>query len=117
MITIQDLQAAIAECQGERNPNANTCIKLAAYYTILDHVQEQAAPVMTERAAMPYSFAADPASDPETRITFDSGTEFSQTVSGMRADDAWSVMDELMSVLQVTQPRLYNGVLCQLREK
>ena len=34
MITEKDLQEAIAECQGQRNPNANTCIKLAAFYTI-----------------------------------------------------------------------------------
>ena len=34
MITEKDLQEAIAECQGQRNPNANTCIKLAAYLTI-----------------------------------------------------------------------------------
>ena len=34
MITEQDLQEAIAECQGERHPNANTCMKLAAFYTI-----------------------------------------------------------------------------------
>ena len=118
MITIPDLQAAIAECQGERHPNANTCIKLAAYYTILDHVQEKTAPVLTERAVTPYSFAAEPArTEIETRITFDSGTEFAQTIFGMNAADAWSVMDELMNVLQATQPRLYNGVLRQLREK
>ena len=36
MITEQDLLEAIAECQGQRNPNANTCIKLAAYYIILE---------------------------------------------------------------------------------
>lgn len=118
MITEHDLLAAIAECQGERNPNANTCIKLAAYYTILDHVQEKTAPVVTERAVTPYSFAAEPArTETETRITYDSGTEFAQTISGMNAADAWSVMDELMNVLQATQPRLYNGVLRQLREK
>ena len=34
MITERDLQEAIAECNGERNPNANTCIKLAAFLTI-----------------------------------------------------------------------------------
>ena len=38
MITEKDLQDAIAECQGERKPNANTCIKLAAYFTIYDHL-------------------------------------------------------------------------------
>ena len=36
MITEQDLQAAIAECEGVRNPTSNTCLKLAAYYTIKD---------------------------------------------------------------------------------
>ena len=34
MITEMDLQEAIAECQGKRNPNADTCIKLAAFYII-----------------------------------------------------------------------------------
>ena len=34
MIREEDLQEAIAECQGQRNPNANTAIKLAAFYTI-----------------------------------------------------------------------------------
>ena len=41
MITEQDLREAIAECQGQRNPNANTCIKLAAYYTILQNMTEK----------------------------------------------------------------------------
>ena len=39
MIREEDLLEAIAECQGERNPNAQTCRNLAAYYTILDHVR------------------------------------------------------------------------------
>ncbi len=38
MITEHDLQEAIAECQGKRNPDANTCIKLAAFYTIKEHL-------------------------------------------------------------------------------
>ena len=40
MITRKDLIEAIEKCQGQKNPNANTCIKLAAYYTILDHTPE-----------------------------------------------------------------------------
>ena len=48
MITENDLLEAIAECQGDRNPNANTCIKLAAYYILLDHLKpkEEDEPVM-----------------------------------------------------------------------
>ena len=41
MITEQDLRQAIAECQGERNPDARTCIKLAAYLTIKEHLYPQ----------------------------------------------------------------------------
>ena len=54
MITEQDLLSAIAECQGERNPNANTCIKLAAYYTILDNIRP---PKETAEQPHAYSFA------------------------------------------------------------
>lgn len=114
MITIPDLQAAIAECQGERNPNANTCIKLAAYYTILDHISEKDKPSYSEIPN--YSFAADPVrTEVETVIDYDSDTEFFSVVNGMRATEVWPVIGELMDVLQVTQPRLYCGVLNQLR--
>lgn len=114
MITIQDLQAAIAECQGERNPNANTCIKLAAYYTILNQMEEKPEPSYSEIPN--YSFAADPArSEVETVIYYDSGTEFSAEIDGLESSKVWPVMDELMDVLQATQPRLYRGVLNQIR--
>ena len=32
VIREDDVREAIAEMQGQKNPNANTCIKLAAYY-------------------------------------------------------------------------------------
>lgn len=113
MITIPDLQAAIAECQGERNPNANTCIKLAAYYTILDHVQEKQE--STSPVTPAYSFSPEPQRTAETYIDYNSGTEFSAEIDGLESSKVWPVMDELMDVLQATQPRLYRGVLNQIR--
>lgn len=111
MITEKDLLEAIAECQGERNPNAHTCIKLAAFYTILDHVtgKDETMPVPA------YSFAAGPVTT-EKHIEYDSGTEFSQAISGRVPDDLWPVWDELMDVLQAVQPRLYAAVLRQIDE-
>lgn len=50
------------------------------------------------------------------KIGVNSGTEFSSLINGMKAYDVWTVIDELMDVLQATQPRLYNGVLNQIRE-
>ena len=100
MINEKDLQEAIAECQGVRNPNANTCIKLASYYTILDHTKEEEKPV--------YSYA--PARDDVVDFSF-SNSEFASMVDGMPAEKMWGLMDELMTTLQVINPRLYNGVL------
>ena len=105
MITEKDLQEAIAECQGQRNPNASTCMKLASYYTILDHIGgKQEEPPMPQ-----YSYASAP-----EEAAYDSGTEFSNRIQGMDINDVLAVMDELMSTLLVVNPRLYAGVMRKL---
>ena len=113
MITEHDLMEAIAECQGERNPNANTCIKLAAFYTIKNELYGK--PEQLERAdyAQSYSYAPEPV---DTHITYTSDTEFSEAIHGRRQEDVWPIMDELMSTIQVLMPRLYNGVMRRLQE-
>lgn len=107
MITVDELQAAIAEMQGERNPNANTCIKLAAYYTILNELQGKP-------DTSGYSSATAP-SVSET-VDYYSETEFGQLVQDKPIKDVMSVMDELISVLSAIQPRLYNGVMRKLND-
>ena len=105
MITEKDLREAIAECQGQRNPNANTCIKLAAYYTILEHeTGKQPDPPV-------YSFAGPKV---ENTINYDGDSEFLQLINGRDQSEVLPVMDELMSTLQVINPRLYNSVLRKL---
>ena len=102
MIKEQDLREAIAECQGQRNPNASTCIKLASFYTILDH--------MKEKEEMPsYSFASLPQSE-----VYTSDTEFGKLIANMDTYHVLSVMDELMTTLSIVNPRLYEGVLRKL---
>lgn len=70
MITEHDLQEAIAECQGERNPNAQTCIKLAAFYTIRDHLYPE--PQQDQIEPRTYSYTAAPDSTGDT-IFYSSG--------------------------------------------
>lgn len=106
MITEQDLEAAIAECKGKRNPDATTCIKLAAFYTIKNHMY----PERTERVDNGYSYA--PA--PDTTVRIDSDSDFANAVNGKDESKVWPVMDELMTTLQVIQPRLYNAVMEKL---
>lgn len=106
MITEHELLEAIAECQGQRNPNSSTCIKLASFYTILDHMREE--PSSSEIPS--YSFA----SETENTITYQSGTEFADAVHGRNVDEIMSVVDELMSTLSVINPSLYAGVMRRL---
>lgn len=108
MITERDLREAIAECQGVRNPNASTCIKLAAYLTILDHLQTEAREMPPEPQT--YSYAAN------NGIDLDSGTEFAQAVSGLDPSEILPVVDELMTTLQAVNPRLYAGVMRRIKE-
>ena len=116
MITERDLEQAIAECQGERNPNANTCIKLAAFYTIKNEMFGNSEPVGNVDRLPEYSYAAAPAEPVETTIDYYSDTDFSRVIDGRNPNDIWPVMDELMSTLQVLQPRLYDGVMRKLQD-
>lgn len=108
MITENDLRQAIAECQGERNPNANTCIKLAAFYTIQDHMNG-----VPDSSA---SFAAAPESLPCEGITYQSNTDFSRAVNGKKADDVLAIVDDLMDALQELCPRLYRNAMRHFEE-
>jgi len=105
MITNDDLKAAIAECEGAKNPNASTCIKLAAFYTILN--QRQPSPPAEE-----YSYANEPMYLP----SYYSESEFGQLVNEKGMDNCMAVIDELMETLYVINPRLYNGVIRKIKE-
>ena len=107
MITIDDLKAAIAECEGERNPNANTCMKLSAYYILLR--EKQGKPDTS-------GYSSAPAPSVSETVDYYSDTEFGQLVQDKPIKDVMSVMDELISVLSAIQPRLYNGVMRKLNE-
>lgn len=97
MITEKDLQEAIAECQAVQNPNANTCIKLAAFLTIKNELYGDQ-----------YSYANAPV---EGLIEYYSDTDFGRAIEGKNAIDMWAIMDEMMNALQILNPRLYEGVL------
>ena len=105
MIKEQDILEAIAECQGERNPNANTCRNLAAFYTILDHIRDTKEPEVEN-----YSYSLGP-----TLIEYNSETEFSNVLHGRDVNEILPVIDELMTTLHIINPRLYEGVMRKLQ--
>lgn len=96
MITRKDLLDAIEKCQGQKNPNANTCIKLAAYYTILDHTPED---------NPNYSYASQP-----------SNSEFMRIIKSKSVDDVMFAMDNMMEELQAVAPKLYYETMERLSD-
>ena len=106
MITEKDLQEAIAECQGTRNPNANTCMMLAAFYTIKDHLFPEEGQDDPQ-----YSYDTEPSTVGAETVNYFSETEFGRAVNGKDVEDIMTLMDEVMSVVQVINPKLYNSIL------
>lgn len=106
MITEKELHEAIAECQGTRNPDAKTCLKLASYYTILDHVKEPERE--QERAIQQYSYAYGPE-------RYQSDTEFGEAIRDLDEYEVMEIMDELMTTLSVVEPRLYASVMRKIK--
>lgn len=109
MITEQDLQEAIAECEGQRSPNTSTCIKLAAFYTIKNELFPKEKP---ENNGIPVFYSGSNGQD----ARYYSETEFGKLVNTKDLHHVLSVMDELMGTLNVLNPRLYAGVLRKLDE-
>lgn len=103
MITMHDLDEAIAECQGQPHPNANTCIKLAAYLTIKESMTEK------DSTSGGVSFAAQP-----QQAGLDSGSAFAKKIEGLPAEKVLALFDEVMDTLQVVNPRLYAAIMRKL---
>ena len=113
LITEHDLQEAIAECQGQRNPNANTCIKLAAFLTLQKEMFGKDNNVLSKERFVDadkmsgYSFAQAP----DEAIGLYGESDFLSAIDGKNTKSVFLIMDELMSTMQVLQPRIYDSVM------
>lgn len=103
MITMQDIDSAIAECQGARKPGARNLTLLAALYTIKDHMAKS-------EPQEGYSYAAG---NRET-VRYMGHTPFARAIYGRQANDVWLLMDDLMTAVKTQNPRLYDSIMRQL---
>ena len=101
MITKAEIKNAIAECQGESHPDANTCIKLAAYYTILNNMDYT-----------PHSYSSEPVKT--SNVISDS--EFFDAIRGVAPSDVIVVMGELMDGVRTMIPQLYSATIERLKK-
>lgn len=99
MLSKRELDDAIREC--ENAPvNYQNCDKLATFYTIHDHL---------------YNTEPRATAKEETVIGGYGDSDFLVAVEGQDAPEVWALMDELMTTLQAINPRLYDGVMRQLK--
>lgn len=116
MITEYEIDAAIAECVGKRDPDANTVRTLAALYTIKEHLYPANEPeriVEANKTLGGYSYAPAPDQKPYT-ISLDSGTEFARVIEGREPEEIMPLMDEAMTLLQAVYPACYNAIMKKL---
>lgn len=109
MITEHDLQEAIAECQGVRNPDAKTCMMLAAFYTIKDKLYPENKTGDEDMYFPQYSYDAEPKTIEE--IEYISDTDFGNAIHGKNINDVLAIVDEAMDAIQVLNPPLYKNIM------
>ena len=97
MITKQELEEAIAEC--ENLPSSyQSCEKLATFYAVYDHLYgskiSDTEPISREYITEQYG-----------------KSEFFTAIRDKKEKSVFGVIDELMSTLQIVNPKLYNATL------
>ena len=121
MIDEKQIQEAIAYYSGKLDPNRSDAVALAACYVLQDHLADgnkmvtgysTAPPPAVERAE---NYADDLSGD--SAVGDYGGSDFLQAIHGKRPVDVWAVMDELMETLAAVNPRVYDGVMRQIRQK
>lgn len=106
MITEKDLRSAIAECEGQRNPNANTCIKLAAFYTILNNLYPKE--TKEQERTEPLFFDSVP--------VMNSDSEFINACSQKGIEGVLGVLDEHMQAIKLLYPKEYDSIIEKIRD-
>lgn len=101
MVEKEDILNAIEEL--ENSPDTyGKCEKLATFYSLLNHLYPE---------TPKYSYDA-----PMMRSTVGQygDTEFLTKVARKDPEEAWLLMDELITALQFANPRLYDSVMRRL---
>lgn len=93
MITRNDLIDAIEKCQGQKNPTASTCLKMASYYIILDHLLET-----------------------DCLCNKKPTSEFLCAIRGKSEERVIEIIDDLLDDLKEIEPDLYLSVIERLQD-
>lgn len=109
MISKLELMSGIEELINGKHTIQN-CEKLACLYIVLDHLYPQESEdVVMDKG---YSF------DMPNNVIGDYGdSEFAKLISGRTMDEVIPLIDDLVTTIQVLNPRLYSSFIRNLTEK
>lgn len=79
--------------------------KLATFYTLYDHLYVKKEPMNRIESVR------------EVTIDMYGDSDFLKAITDRNSHDVWLVMDELMSMLQVMQPKLYQATIDKIKEQ
>lgn len=79
--------------------------KLATFYTLYDHLYVKKEPMNRIESVR------------EVTIDMYGDSDFLKAITDRKPEDVWPVIDELMSTLQILQPRLYQATLDRIKEQ
>lgn len=97
MITRQELEAAITECESLPSSYQN-CEKLAVFYAVYSHLY---GPENADTEKISHEYITEQYGE----------SEFFKTIKNKKAKAVFTVFDELMSTLQIVNPKLYTATL------
>ena len=97
MISLDLVNESIIELEQKDTSFAN-CERLAWLYIVKDNLQR-------------YNNTTTP-----NKIAVTGDSAFIKAINGKNPEQLWKIIDELMEVVQATQPRVYNKVLQTIQE-
>lgn len=117
MFTKYELLDAVSELL-EGKHTVQNCEKLAAIYTVLDHLYPENAEITQKSASnnqnWGYSYDNKVETESDPVVGRYGNSEFLQAVAGKDARTMWLLIDELISAVAVLNPRLYGGIMRRL---
>lgn len=113
MISERELIEAIQECENAPASFQN-CERLSVLYTVYDHLFSKA-DHPSEGYRQEYSSRSEGQRKEKISVPIVT-SEFLRLVEGMDVRQFWDVTNELVSTIEVINPKLYEGFLKKLKE-
>lgn len=101
---LQEIESEIRSAE-QQKVTFNNVRDLALLYFVREHFTQ---------ASLPLTKMIEPESSDISLETAES--EFLKSVRGKDSETVWNIMNELMSTIQMLEPKLYNAVMRKIQE-